>query len=66
MYSQLLNRVRIGQHTREDLSLLRTRLTSGVSDPIQVDRAPFVDALRLLPKRDQVNDYNESRLRALS
>ena len=66
VYSQLLNRVRIGQHDREDLSLLRTRLTSGVSDPIQLDRAPFVDALRLLPKKDQVNEYNENCLRALS
>lgn len=65
-YSQLLNQVRIGQHTRGDLSVLRTRLTSGVSDPIQLDRAPFVDALRLFPRRDQVEQHNESCLRALS
>ena len=65
-YSQLLNRVRTGDFNREDLSVLRMWLTSGVSDPIRLDRAPFIDALRLLPLKEQVEEYNQSRLRELS
>ena len=65
-YSQLLNHVRTGEHTREDLLVLRTWLTSGVSDPIQLDQAPFIDALCLLPLKEQVEEYNQSRLHELS
>ena len=65
-YSQLLNRVRTGDFNHEDLSVLQTWLTSGVSDPIRLDRAPFIDALRLLPLKEQVEEYNQSRLCELS
>ena len=46
--------------------MLRMWLTSGVLDPIQLDRAPFIDALCLLPLKEQVEEYNQSRLRELS
>ena len=40
--------------------------TSGVSDLIQLDWAPFIDALRQLPLKEQVEEYNQSRLHELS
>ena len=33
-YSEVLNRIRTGDHTTEDIQLLRTRLTSGVVSPV--------------------------------
>ena len=65
-YSQLLNCVRTGDFNCEGLSVLRTQLTSGVLDPIRLDRAPFIDALRLLPLKEQVEEYNQSHLGELS
>ena len=46
--------------------MLRTRLTSGVFDPIRLGWAPFIDSLHLLPQKEQVEEYNQSRLRELS
>ena len=65
-YSEILNCVRIGSQTKADISVLRSRLTSGISHPIDVSQPPFVDALRLLPLKEQVEEYNESRLKDLS
>ena len=48
------------------MSLLRTRLTSSIHNPIDLDQAPFVDALRLLPLKEQVNLYNQHCLEKLS
>ena len=53
VYSSLLNRVLTGSQTSDDMSLLRTRLTSGIHNPIDLDQAPFVDALRLLPLKER-------------
>ena len=47
-YSDVLNRVRTGNQTESDVTLLRNRLTSGVTDPVNVTQPPFVDALRLV------------------
>ena len=57
----ILNRVRIGSETKADISALRSRLTSGISNPIDVSQPPFVNALRLLPFKEQVEEYNEIR-----
>ena len=58
--------MRIGSQTKADISVLRSRLTSGISHPIYVSQPPFVDALRLLPVKEQVEEYNEIRLKDLS
>ena len=65
-YSEIFNRVRIGSQTKADISVLRSRLTSSISHPIDVSQPPFVDALRPLPLKEQVEEYNESRLKDLS
>ena len=61
-YSQILNRVRTGSQSKADISVLRSRLTS---HPIHVSQPPFVDALCLLPLKEQVKEFNESRLKDL-
>ena len=65
-YSEILNHVRIGSQKKADISVLQSRLTSGISHPIDVSQPPFVDALCLLPIKEQVEEYNESRLKAFS
>ena len=45
-YSRVLGRIRIGQQTPDDITLLRTRLTSGIDTPVDVEQSPFTDALR--------------------
>ena len=64
--SDVLNCVRTGNQTGSDVTILRNRLTSGVTDPIDVTQPPFVDALRLMPLKEQVEEYNESCLMELS
>ena len=58
-----MNRVRTGSQTSDDMSLLRT---SDIHNPIDLDQAPFVDALRLIPLKEQVNLYNQHCLEKLS
>ena len=58
--------MRIGSQTKADISVFRSRLTSGISRPIDVSQPRFFDALRLLPLKEQVEEYNESRLKDLS
>uniref|UniRef100_A0A1X7T877 Uncharacterized protein n=1 Tax=Amphimedon queenslandica TaxID=400682 RepID=A0A1X7T877_AMPQE len=65
-YSEILNRVRIGSQTKSDISFLRSRLTSRIRDPIDVSQPTFVDALHLMPLKEQVEEYNDSRLKDLS
>ena len=62
-YSDVL---KTGNQTESDVTLLRNRLTSGVTDPVEVTQPPFIDALRLMPLKEQVEEYNESRLIKLS
>ena len=57
--------MRIGSQTKADISVLQSRLTSRISNPIDVSQPPFVDALHLLPLKEQVEEYNERRLKDL-
>ena len=61
-YSELLNRIRTGDHTTEDIRLLRTRLTSGIISPVQLRDAKYNSALYLLPRKEQVEEHNTQRL----
>ena len=65
-YSEVLNRIRTGDHTSEDIQLLRTRLTSGITNPVQLCDPKFNSALHLLPRKDQVEEYNTQRLLELA
>ena len=65
-YSEVLNRIRTGDHTPEDIQLLRTRLTSGIVNPVQLRDAKFSSALYLLPRKEQVEEYNTQRLLELA
>ena len=55
-YSDVLNRVRTGNQTESDVTVLHKRLTSGVTDPVDVTQPPFVDALCLLHLKEQVKN----------
>ena len=65
-YSEVLNRICTGDHTTEDIQLLRTRLTSGVVNPVQLQDLVFNSALYLLPRKEQVSEYNTQRLLELA
>ena len=65
-YSEVLNRIRTGDHTVEDIQLLRTMLTSGVVNPVQLQDPVFSPALYLLPRKEQVEEYNTQRLLELA
>ena len=65
-YSEVLNRIRTGDHTPEDIQLLRTRLTSGIINPVQLRDAKFSSALYLMPRKEQVEEYNTQRLLELA
>ena len=65
-YSEVLNRIRTGDHTSDDVKLLRTRLTSGIINPVQLRDAKFSSALYLLPIKEQVKEYNTQRLLELA
>ena len=52
-YSDVLNRVRTGNQTESDVTLCN-RLTSGVTDPVDVTQPPFVDALHLMPLKKNI------------
>ena len=62
-YSRVLGRIRTGQQTPDDITLLRTRLTSGIDTPVDVEQSPFTDALGLLPLKVMVDEYNTYCLR---
>ena len=53
-YSEVLNRIRTGDHTTEDIWLLRTRLTSGIINSVQLCDAKYNSALYLLPRKERV------------
>ena len=65
-YSEVLYRIRTGDHTTVDIQLLRTKLTSGVVNPIQLQDPVFSSALYLLPRKEQVEEYNIQRLLELA
>lgn len=59
-YANLLNRVRIGKQTINDIHTLVQRTK------INVNEAPFKNALRLFPTRKQCLEYNNFKLKELS
>ena len=59
----VLSRIRTGDHTPEDIQLLRTRLTSGIINPVQLRDAKFSSALYLMPRKEE---YNTQRLLELA
>ena len=65
-YSEVLNRICTGDHTTEDIQLLRTRLISGVINPVQLQDPVFTSALYLLPRKEQVEEYNTQLLLELA
>ena len=65
-YSDILNRIRTGNQTNEDKARLHTRLTSGIPDPVQLNDPKFHSALYLLPRKEQVEEYNMQCLLELS
>ena len=60
----LLLRLRVGEHTNEDLDIVKSRYTDG-HYPINIRSDTFTDSLRLYPTRDQCNAYNSACLDAL-
>ena len=60
------DRIRTGDHTSDDVKLLRTRLTSGIINPVQLRDAKFSSALYLLPRKEQVEEYNTQQLLELA
>ena len=65
-HSEVLNPIQTGDHTSEGIQLLRTRLTSGISNPAQLRDPKFNSALYLLPRKDQVEEYNTEQLLELA
>ena len=48
------------------LRISRTRLTSGIINPVQLRDAKFNSALYLLPRKEQVEERNTQRLLELA
>lgn len=59
-YAQLLNRVRTGNPTLDDIQMLKQRTE------IPIDTEPFASAIRLFPTRLQCSEYNSKKLKDLS
>lgn len=64
-YATLLNRIRLGEPTEEDVILLQSRLTDSVY-PINLRDEKFKGALYLYPTVKQCNDHNSNQLRLLT
>ena len=58
-YGDLLNRLRVGKHTEEDVDLLRTRIVSA-EDPV------LDDALHIYGTNEKVNRRNDAKLNKIS
>jgi len=56
----LLNRLRTGEQTVQDITTLSQRISVDCSKP------PFVNALRLYPTRKQCREYNNTKLNELA
>ena len=63
-FSDILNRLRIGNHTVEDVKVLHTRLLS--SGSVDLLAPPFETALRLYPRSVDVEGYNETQITCLA
>ena len=53
-YSEVLNRVRTGSQTAEDIQLLRGRLTSGISNPVQLSDPKLRNAFICYQERSKL------------
>ena len=58
-YSEVLNHIRTGRQTPGDIRLLRSRLMSGVENPLCLSDERFKG---LLPGKIQVEEYNDQCL----
>ena len=56
-FSEILNRIRTGVHTNEDVKVLQTRLVSGGT--VDLLASPFDTALTLYPRRVDVDGHND-------
>jgi len=65
-YSEVLNRIRTGNQTSEDIKLLKTKLASSITNPVQLHDPKFSCALYLLPRKEQVEEYNAQQLLELA
>ena len=63
-FSDLLNRVRVGKQTEQDIKLLESRMVVGKN--IDLSKPPFEKALRLFPRVADCNAFNEGELMKLS
>ena len=63
-FSDLLNRVRVGKQTEQDIKLLESRMVVG--NNIDLSKPPFEKALRLFPRVADCNAFNEGELMKLS
>ena len=63
-FSQILNRIRKGEHTHEDVKAIQGHLLS--NGDIDLSAAPFDTALRLYPRTASVDEYNESQIASLA
>ena len=62
-FSQMLNRIRKGEHTHEDVKATQRHLVS--NGDIDLSDVPFDTALRLYPHTASVDEYNESQIASL-
>ena len=63
-FSQMLNRIRKGEHTHEDVKAIQGHLVS--NGDIDLSAAPFDTALRLYPHTASVDEYNERQIASLA
>ena len=63
-FSQILNHLKKGGHTADDIKALQGCLVSGESVDLSV--SPFDTALRLYPCTVNVDEYNESQIANLA
>jgi ATP-dependent DNA helicase PIF1 len=64
LFSQILNRIRIGEQNDEDIKIIQRRLVS--NGDIHLSAHPFDTALRLYPRTVNVDEYNESQITSLA
>ena len=60
-YADILNRIRIGEETSEDISILKTRIRQASNDDIKT----ATDALYIFGTNKKVNTINNKRLEDL-
>ena len=63
-FSEILNRIRTGVHTNEDVKVLQTRLVSGGT--VDLLASPFDTALTLYPRTVDVDGHHEMQIKSLA